>query len=120
MSDTLEGFITWIVIFIVIIVCTFIYNYIKVSNDLSEYKNMDRYKGLTDENIKFKEAFIEAKYAIILLGIAFFLFFCISVCTDSSFKTNNKIDNSYRGSDEQQQDIDFANELIQEEIENNK
>jgi heme/copper-type cytochrome/quinol oxidase subunit 2 len=122
MSDTLVAIIIWTVIFAVILTGIFIYAYTKVYNNLRDYKNKDCNKGLTDEAIIKKETFNEAKYAILFLGIAFFFFFGIATCTDSCFekRPQPKIDNPYEGSKEQQEDIDFANELIKEDMNKNK
>ena len=122
MSDTLEAIIAWTVIFAVILGCIFIYTYNKVNSNLRKYKRKDCNKGLTDEEIIKKETLNEAKYAIIFLGVAFFFSFSIATCTDSCFekRPQPKIDNPYEGSKEQQEDIDFANELIKEDMNKNK
>lgn len=122
MSDILEGIIAWAVIIAFILFGTYIYNYFKVKRDLSDYKNMARNKERTDKEIIKKEALNETKYAMIFLGVALFCFFCIATCIDSCFekRPQPKIENPYEGSKEQQEDIDFANELIEEDIKKNK
>lgn len=122
MSDTLEAIIAWAVIIAVILVGIYIYTYNKVRSKLKYYKQMDCNKGRTDEEIIKKEILSESKYAITFLGIAFIFFFSIATCTDSCFekRPQPKIDNPYEGSKEQQEDIDFANELIKEDMNKNK
>lgn len=74
----------------------------------------------SDEEIIKKEAGDAVKVASLVLGIIFILIIGIITCTNGLFekKPQPKIENYYEGSKEQQEDIDFANELIEEE--NNK
>lgn len=121
MGDTLEAIIVWAIIFAVILVGIYIYTFNKVKKNLINYRDYDCNKGRSDEEIIKKEVGDEVKVASLVLGIIFLLIIGVLTCTNGLFekKPQPKIENYYEGSKGQQEDIDFANELI-EDINKNK